>query len=384
MRGKLYFTIRRLLFLSLICLVQFLPAQTVSAPNGGNANNGSGWDVPFQRCWEFETSQMTAFPPQSDNQQTIFQTLADGTLAAIDAANGKILWRSQFGGEIISNTLFEDNKLYLINKIIDENEPQLVARSVSAATGLTLWQKNLSLDDSSRIFVSASGNNSIVLVSETGQILFMDKTSGAEIFRKELQTTVTAAPLLFENKVFIGTSENKITAFPASAAGGGENVFALNLPNSPTGSLFVSAFTLVVGDRSGSVQAFRLADRKLLWKTRTGAQIVDITEVSGDFLISSNDGFVYLLAAKTGDRIWKKRLPGRLIGKPLVYNNFVLLQTIDGAAALILDLNSGKPVNQILFGENAFSANSALLVNQRLIIPTSKGLLAFGSECAEK
>src|SRR5215213_7270329 len=135
MRGKLYFTIR-LLLLSLFCLLQFLPAQTLPA--------GNGWDTPFQKCFEFETAQMSAFPPQSDERQTIFQTLSDGTLTAIDALGGKILWRSQFGGEIASNTLFEDNKLYLVNKIIDENAPEFVIRSVSAATGLTLWQKNLS------------------------------------------------------------------------------------------------------------------------------------------------------------------------------------------------------------------------------------------------
>ncbi|HEX8737284.1 MAG TPA: PQQ-binding-like beta-propeller repeat protein [Pyrinomonadaceae bacterium] len=370
MRGKLYFTIR-LLLLGLSGLIQFSPAQTLPA---------NGWDTPFQKCWEFETAQMSAFPPESDERQTIFQTLADGTLLAIDAAGGKTLWRSQFGGEIVSNTLFEDNKLYLVNKIIDENAPEFVIRSVSAATGLTQWQKNLSLDDSSRIFISANGL-SIVLVAETGQILFLDKSGGAEIFRKDLQTEITAAPLLFENRVFIGSVENKLTAF---AANGGESVFNLNLKNPPTGNFFVSAAAIVVGDRGGNVSAFRSVDRKSLWKARTGAQIVDITEVSGNFLISSNDGFVYLLAARTGDRLWKKRLPGRLIGKPLVYQNFVLLQTIDGVAALILDLNNGKPVNQILFSESVVSANSALFVHGRVIIPTNKGLLAYGSECAEK
>ncbi|HEX8247809.1 MAG TPA: PQQ-binding-like beta-propeller repeat protein [Pyrinomonadaceae bacterium] len=370
MRGKLYFTIH-LLLLSLICLTRFLPAQNVPA---------NGWDTPFQKCWELETAQMSAFPPLSDNRQTIFQTLFDGILIAVEASGGKTVWRSQFGGEIISNTFFEDNKLYLVNKTVDEKQPEFVIRSISAATGLTLWQKNLVLNDSSRISVSAN-NNSIILVSETGQILYLDKTDGAETWRKDLQTEITAAPLLFENKLFIGTTENKITIFPAA---GGESVFAQNLRNAPTGNFFVSAALIVAGDRSGSVSAFRIADRKLLWKARTGAQIVDITEVSGNFLISSHDGFVYLLASKTGDRIWKKRLPGRLIGKPLVYQNFVLLQTIDGAGALILDLNSGKPVNQILFNENVVSANSALFVQGRIVIPTNKGLLAFSSECAEK
>ncbi|HEX9962976.1 MAG TPA: PQQ-binding-like beta-propeller repeat protein [Pyrinomonadaceae bacterium] len=360
-----------MLVLSLICLIHSLPAQTAPA---------NGWDVPFQKCWEFETVRMSAFPPLGDNLQTIFLTLDDGTLTALEATGGKILWRSQFGGEIVSNAFFEDRKLYLVNKIIDENHTEFVIRSVSASTGLTLWQKNLTLNDSSRIFVSAN-NTSIILVSETGQILFIDKTSGAENRRKELQTEITAAPFLFENKIFIGTVENKIEAFSED---GGESFPALNLRNSPSGNFFVSTSTAVVGDRGGSVSAFRTGDRKLLWKARTGAQIVDITEVSGNFLVSSNDGFVYLLAAKTGDRIWKRRLPGRLIGKPLVYNNFALLQTVDGTAALILDLNNGKLVNQILFNENVFSGGSALFVHRRIVIPTNKGLQAFGSECAEK
>jgi outer membrane protein assembly factor BamB len=370
MRRKLYFTIH-LFLLSLSCLIQSAAAQ--NAPAGG-------WDVPFQKCWEFETARMSAFPPLGDNLQTIFQTLDDGTLLALEASSGKIIWRSQFGGEIVSNALFEDKKLYLVNKIADENRTEFVLRSVSASTGLTLWQKSVSLNDSSRIFVSAN-NTYIILVSANGQILFIDKNSGAENWRKELQTEITAAPLLFENKIFIGTVDNKIKAF---SPGGGENALALSLRNPPTGNFFVSTFTAVVGDRAGSVSAFRLGDRKLLWKARTGAQIVDITEVSGNFLVSSNDGFVYLLASKTGDRIWKRRLPGRLIGKPLVYNNFALLQTIDGASALILDLNNGKPVNQISFNENVSSVGGALSAHGRVVIPTDKGLLAFSDECAEK
>lgn len=370
MRGKLYFTIH-LFVLSLACLIQSLPAQNTSAGD---------FDKPFQKCWEFETARMSAFPPLGDNRQTIFQTLDDGALTAIDASAGKTVWRSQLGGEIVSNTLLEDNKLYVVNKIIDESVAEFVIRSVSAATGLTLWQKNLSLGDSSKIFIAAGGS-SIIIVSASGQILFVDKNGGAESFRKDLQTEISAAPLLFENKLFIGTTENKIQAFSTND---GENVLTLNLPNSPSGNFLVSAAAIIVGDRAGGVSAFRASDRKLLWKARAGAQIVDITEISGNFLISSNDGFVYLLAAKTGDRIWKKRLPGRLIGKPLVHNNFALLQTIDGAAALVLDLNNGKPVNQILFGDGVFSGNSALLVHRRVIIPTSRGLLAYGSECGEK
>jgi outer membrane protein assembly factor BamB len=372
MRGKLYFTIY-LSALHLLCLIQFLPAQNVLP--------ASDWNAPFQKCWEFETSRLSVFPPLTDKKQTIFQILDDGTLTAIDAASGKTVWRSQFGGEIVSNAFFEDSKLYLVSKIIDdEKDSEFVLRTISAATGLTLWQKSFPFNESGKLFVS-SGNNSIIIVSDTGQILLNERTAGAEAWRKDLPTEITSVPFLFENKIFIGTVENKFLAFSVS---NGEIVFKLDLPHAPTGNLFVSVETLVVGDRAGNILAFRLADRKLLWKARTGAQIVDITEVSGNFLVSSNDGFVYLLAARNGDRIWKRRLAGRPIGKPPVSNNYALLQTIDGGAATILDLVSGKTVNQIFLGENVFSAGGAVFIDNRIVIPTNKGLLAFSQNCTEK
>lgn len=356
----------------MLCLTQLLPAQSVPAGD---------WNAPFQKCWEFETDRLSVFPPLTDKRQTIFQTLDDGTLTAIDALHGKTVWRSQFGGEIVSNAFFEDNKLYLVSKIIDdEKDSEFVLRTVSAATGLTLWQKNFPFKEAGKLFVSTF-NNSIIITSDTGQILLIDKTNGAEVWRRDLPTEITSVPFLFENKIFTGTVENKILTFSVS---NGEIVFKLDSPHAPTGNIFVSAETLVVGDRAGSVLAFRLADRKLLWKARTGAQIVDITEVSENFLVSSNDGFVYLLSNKNGDRIWKRRLAGRPIGKPPVSNNYALLQTIDGVAATILDLGNGKTVNQIFLGENVFSAGGAVLVYNRIVIPTNKGLLAFSPGCAEK
>lgn len=371
MRGKLFSTIL-LLALQTICSRQLLPAQNVPAGD---------WNAPFQKCWEFETERLSLFPPLTDNRQTIFQILDDGTLMAIDAGSGRIIWRSRFGGEIVSNSFFEDNKLYLVNKIIDgEKDSEFIVRTVSAATGLTLWQKSLVLNEADKIYVSTS-NNLIVIVSDTGQILLIDKAAGAEFWRRDFSTEITSVPFLFENKIFIGTVENKILGVSVS---NGENVSKLDLPHAPTGNFFVSTETIVAGDRAGNVSAFRINDRKLLWKARTGAQIVDITEVSGNFLISSNDGFVYLLSARNGNRIWKRRLSGRPIGKPPVANNYALLQTIDGVAATVLDLGSGRTVNQILFGENVVSGGGAVSVSRHIVIPTSKGLLAFSSDCAEK
>lgn len=356
----------------MLCLIGFLPAQSVPAAD---------WNAPFQKCWEFETDRLSVFAPLTDKRQTIFQILDNGSLEAIDAAAGKTVWRSQFGGEIVSNAFFEDNKLYLINKIIDdEKDSEFVIRTVSAATGLTLWQKGLALNAAGRIFV-ATGNNSIIVVSDTGQLLLIDKTNGAESWRKDLSTEITSVPFIFENKIIVGTVENKVLAFSVT---GGETIFKLDLPNAPTGNFFVSTETVVAGDRAGNVLAFRLADRKLLWKARTGAQIVDISEVSGNFLVSSNDGFVYLLSARNGDRIWKRRLAGRPIDKPPVSHNFALLQTVDGVAAQVLDLGSGKTVNQIFLGDNVFSAGGAAFVYQRIVIPTSRGLVAFSANCAEK
>jgi outer membrane protein assembly factor BamB len=378
MRGKFYFFIQITVFM-LLCFVQISLAQTSLI--------AAGWDVAFRKCWDLEIARTNLFPPMlaDEDRQTIFQPLDGGVLLAIDARRGTTLWRSQFGGDIVSNAVLDDNKIYLINKIPFEEEKnsksEFVLRAVSPNTGLTLWQKNIAFStDPSRIFISTL-NRSIAIVSETGQIVFADDTTGAEIRRRDLNAEITAEPVFFANRIFAGIAGNKVLSVSAD---NGEIVSELNLKNSPAGSFFVSSEMLVVGDRAGNITAFRAADQKLLWKARAGAQIVDITHISGNFLISSKDGFVYLLSSRSGDRLWKKRLDGRLLGKPSIYDNFALFQTLDGSQASILDLNHGKLVNRIFYGESAVSVGGALKLNRRLVIPTSEGLQAYAADCDEK
>lgn len=362
--------------LNVLILTQFLGAQNL--PLTASDAENFDWNLPFHKCWEFAFNGAGSSSPVSYNRNLILSPGVEGEISAFDLRQGQFVWQSRLGGEIISDLLIDENKIYLISKIVKDTEEITLIRALSPITGLTLWQKNLILPkNSSKIFL-LNNKEYIYVFSNAGSILSLAKKDGAESWSRNINAKITSVPFLSEDKIFVGDETGKLTLLSVSS---GNNISSLDFKTAPSGNVLVLRNVIVVGELSGSVSAFRLNDHKLLWKTRTGAQIAGISETGvGDVLVSSNDGFIYLLDAKTGDRRWKKRLAGRPIGKPFISNNFALLQTIDANALPIFETAKGKLVNQIQLQEDQYSVAPAIPMGKTILIPTNQGLQVFSEQ----
>lgn len=393
--------------LTVLCLTPIFSAQ-ISVSNDVSAAS-LRWDAPFQKCWEYGVSGGGAAgdeaefqTPITDHQRTLFLPFDDGSVAALESDAGKILWRTQFGGRLAARPLFARGKLYLLSKIVNAGGrgAEFVLRAVSPATGLTFWQKNLAFGNSSAptdssvlsgeteaIYLATDGNDAepLLVISGGGQIQAFAPNDGGEIWRRDLRAKISAEPFVSGERIFVGRADNKISVLSAAA---GADAAEFPLRRAPTGNFAVSETAgreiFVAGDRAGGIYAFRLSDRKLVWRARAGAQIYSVASAGGNFLVSSLDGFVYLLDGENGDRIWKKRLAGRPLGSILSNDEFVLVQTLDGNAAPVYEISGGRAVNRIQFEQGAFSNGGAIALNRKIILPTNRGLFAFSPVCAEK
>jgi outer membrane protein assembly factor BamB len=370
MRRKLFF-ILCLAGLAWIFLLQITAAQATFGP-------AAGWDAPFRPCWFYETAQMSPFPPVTDRKETVFLPQSDGILLAINTRNGETLWRTEFGGEFVAQPFYTENRIFLFNRVNNEEKDVYIFRSVSAQTGITQWQKVFSFEKFDKSFV-LSDDRRIFLVTDAGQFLALEYNLGNELWRRFVSIDVTAEPVIREGRLITGSSNKKVLILSTQS---GDLLTDMDFPYTPTKIFPLNREILIVGDLAGNISALRTADRKQIWKSRAGAQIVDINPVGDNLLISSYDGFVYFLSAKNGNRLWKKRLAGRILGKPLLSGNFVLLQTIDGETAPVLDLSTGKLVNQILFTNGATSENGAVFTLYGVLIPTSRGLHSLSPNCS--
>jgi outer membrane protein assembly factor BamB len=150
--------------------------------------------------------------------------------------------------------------------------------------------------------------------------------------------------------------------------------------------MLVTDNSLYIGDKYGNVSEIMISSGKVRWKAVTGAEIISVTKVKQGLLVSSFDNFIYLLSEKNGKRLWKKRLTGKSIGKPLIKDNVAVFCTLGGSDALFIELDKGKSVNKVLINDENYFINNPSSFNNLIFFPTLKGLIAFSSDkqCSNK
>jgi outer membrane protein assembly factor BamB len=341
------------------------------------------WDSPFRLCWSFSIPEINSLSPATDHKKKIFLPLSEGGLLALDADSGKIVWRSSLGGAVFSQPVSDRDRLFLLNRVSDHLGTEFVLRAISSATGLTLWQRSLEFPAEPAEIFLAIDNETLLLVVDNGRLLAFQNATGTDLWHRELPAGINAEPLILNNGVVIGRKDGRVSVIDAKT---GADVFEYNfarLNGAENTVLAKNGARIFYGNRAGGIYSFRQSDQKLLWRARAGGQIASMAFVKDNLLVSSLDGFVYLLDSETGNRLWKKRLSGRPLGKTLLLDdNHALVLTIDGNAAQILEILSGKVVNQIFLEEGLTVAGEAVLAGRKVLIPTVRGLSAYSADCS--
>lgn len=91
---------------------------------------------------------------------------------------------------------------------------------------------------------------------------------------------------------------------------------------------------------------FKTYLEKVVWKFKTGGKITSITKENENTIITSLDNFLYSLSVN-GKINWKRRFSGRLINKPLLLENYLLLDVLGDDRLFIIDSSNGNVISTI-------------------------------------
>jgi outer membrane protein assembly factor BamB len=255
----------------------------------------------------------------------------------------------------------DDNK-QLINYIL---------WSLDAITGLTDWQLNFTSDSTVTLDIH---QNKIFLITKNGTINSI-KTSGAvEILNKNLAAIISSTPIFLADKIYIGTEDNSILIV---STGKTEIAAKISTIQSPVSALVAAEGKLFWGERKGFVNFFDTDTKSLIWSVRYGGEISSLTIVANGVLVTSFDNFVYFTSLQKGKQIWRRRLAGRILAKPLIVGNFAVIVTNVNNNAVILDLRDGKIVNQISLADLGFILSKPSVLENSLVFSTNKGIFSF-------
>jgi outer membrane protein assembly factor BamB len=191
-----------------------------------------------------------------------------GTLSAINIATGGLAWSATTGGAI-------------------ESSP-----AVDRAAGL------------------------VVVGSSDGSINAYKERSGKSAWQVKTTAAVTSSPLIYRGVVYIGSGDSKLYAI-SETSGTVRWTAALAGPAVGSPALDPGASTVVIGDRSGAVTAFRAgatsASRR--WRVKTSAVLNSPVIANGRVFIGSSGGVVRALSESSGKTEWSTVLGSSVTGQ---------------------------------------------------------------------
>lgn len=345
-------------------------------------NLNSNFHTPFQKCWETATfySDFTA----SDNENNIFLPLSLGKLKAINRDNLDI-WNIELGGEIISKPIYQNERLFILSKIVEKEnsaEAEYFVSAVNTNSGVIEWKKEFkSIGDP--FFLLYQGNPLVVTRrhSISQQNIFSDfKIFGAfnGNILSDIKPRAGVKRLLFSDgeRILFVTSDDKLLVFSLSD----EKLTSLKIPAKDIQRGLIYEKAVLLADAKGNLFAVDLSGSKKVRKVKFGAKITGLVFFQDKILVSSLDNFLYSISPDGNKVLWKKRMSGRVTVKPAFNRGAVVAFSQGDNFIQFINPEDGKTFNQISVAEDEEVTGNLVFINDMAVAQTNKGLRAYGSD----
>lgn len=336
----------------------------------------------LKKCWVSETENQAQRLSASDNDKVLVFSEISGKVGAIDLISGARIWQSEFGGEIVSNIITDEDSVFFAANPASKpgvTPDSTVIRSISKQTGVTVW--SVSIPFSEQSYLGTDGTY-IFAVSADGSALALEKKDGSVKWRAQLDKKLSAGPY-FNAKYIILAAESGETSIFSTL--NGERLFRVMSPSLPVSVFSPDGSTLISGDKKGNITAVSIPAGSVNWKFKNGAQVSSITGAGENILVASYDNFVYQMSPVNGNVLWKRRLPGRVIERPLVTRDLAVVRVLGEPGATFIDLKSGKVLGKVL-SESEDDITTAMIAGESsIILAKSDGIYSYSlNNCESK
>ena len=309
------------------------------------------------------------------NNNVLVTAGVDGSVVAMNADNGKILWQQKLPVKITSTPAVNDN--YVFVTTIDG-----YLYALNQKNGKQVWKMSLP----SMVLSAPTATNDVVVVAahdatveafaaDTGRMLWSwDGNVPA------LTLYGNASPLIYNNKVYVGFANGQLIALDLYQ-GLSQWQVPVALPSSPNavGSMVdVDATPLEDNDviftvaYHGSLMALNSSDGKLLWEHPDFSAFETPAIDSNRIVVTDDSGRVFAFDESSGQELWMQQaLRYRFVSPPTIINNWVVLGDYEGFVHF-LSLDQGKALARIQVDSKGIRAQP-LIYNNSVIVTTNRG-----------
>lgn len=322
-------------------------------------------EVDIARCW---SARLVSAGEIGLDERRVY-VASEGARVTALLYNGDRSWTSDLGGEAVSNIMAWEGSVFVATTSGGATGKS-VLRVMSRETGIVGGA--IPLPDAERHFLGTF-NGSLIVVSANGIVHALDG-KGTTKWRREIASGFVGSPAFGSAKVHIASSAKQVFTIDLVS---GEIDSVRKTAHGITAVGVTAGGGMVVGDERGYVTSLA-ADGRANWQFRTGGKVSRIFGANGHLFAVSHDNFVYCLDVSNGNVTWKRRLDGRAAHTAAVNDgSYIFTTAIEEPAAALASAESGKPVGQIVFGEDEWVTVAPASSNSQLFIVTNGGLAAY-------
>jgi outer membrane protein assembly factor BamB len=292
------------------------PARTHSAP--------LRLRPPFRTLWTVHGDwSFIEFPPVLARGRLFFGT-NHGLVLAVEAASGRIAWHRQFAGCVAASPAVGNGVVYIgfMNPPPCRGSAPTFLAALDARNGRTLWRFRAGVIETSPLLVGGR----VYFGSWDHRVYALDARTGRLEWSFSTGDRVKGSVALAGRTVYAGSYDGTLYALDARTgrlrwtAGGGRLGGLYATPSVAHGRVFVSS-------TNGRVYAFSVSGNEL-WSVQTGGYVYSPAALSsGTAYIGSYDHRLYALSQATGRTRWTFDASAPISGAPTVIDGLVYFST---------------------------------------------------------
>lgn len=341
---------------------------------GISAQKKADDEIELAKCWSYPLIDSSPKQIVVDSKG-VYVGIDSGGIEAL-SLDGKKIWFSEFGGELSSNLAAFDNYLFFTTSVFKDSAGAAHGgklRAVSSETGITNWTVSLAAAD--RYFLDVAGG-AITLISSSGTVQAIDTKNGSIKWFRQLAEGFVAEPSFTTDKVAVATTDSQLFSVSRTT---GEIESMKKVPFRVTALGARENGEKIIGDERGNI--FRLnGGDKTVWTFRSGGAISRILIIEDNVLAVSQDNFVYFLTARSGGRVWKKRLAGRVWQVAKVTNDLVLLSSFEEPGAVLTNVSDGRIAGKIALDEGESLISPPAVSNDLIFVLTNAAAYGYSQK----
>jgi outer membrane protein assembly factor BamB len=311
---------------------------------------------PFQVRWVHNEGTLLEFPPVLDEGR-IFQLGDNGVIRAIDKHTGRTVWGRHLGRLSASTPAVAGSTVYAtVLERLHGGGGSLFA--LNAATGTILWSRVLSSPSESSPLLD---HGRLFFGSQSGIVYALNASNGNVIWTYHAGGAVKASPTLKGGVLYFGDYSGNVQAISERT---GRRLWQSGSEGALLGSgTFYSTPAVVygrvfLGNTDGRIYAYDASTGRLDWAVQTGDYVYASPAVANapglgpTVYLGSYDGTFYALNARTGHIAWKYDAGGAISGSATIVGRIVYFADLRQHRTYGLDISTGHV--QFEMGTGAF------------------------------